>query len=75
MNAEDAEIAEVHHPNIGSLRTCALCVADRILLADRVDGKPLPASEAPWRLIIPGDQRPARSARQVVTVRVLSDAR
>ncbi len=47
----------------------------RILLADRVDGKPLPADEAPWRLIIPGDQRPARSARQVVTIRVIAEPR
>jgi hypothetical protein len=49
--------------------------ARRVLLADRVDGKPLPADEAPWRLIIPGDQRPARSARQVVTIRVIAEAR
>jgi hypothetical protein len=49
--------------------------ARRVLLADRVDGKPLPADEAPWRLIIPGDQRPARSARQVVTIRVLPEPR
>jgi hypothetical protein len=47
----------------------------RILLADRVDGKPLPAEEAPWRLIIPGDLRPARSARQVVTIRVIAESR
>lgn len=47
----------------------------RILLADRVDGKPLPADEAPWRLIIPGDQRPARSARQVITIRVIAEPR
>jgi DMSO/TMAO reductase YedYZ molybdopterin-dependent catalytic subunit len=45
----------------------------RVLLADRVDGKPLPADEAPWRLIIPGDQRPARSARQVVRIRVIRE--
>ena len=47
----------------------------KVLLADRVDGKPLPADEAPWRLIIPGDQRPARSARQVVTILVIAESR
>ena len=47
----------------------------RVLLADRVDGKPLPAADAPWRLIIPGDQRPARSARQVVTIKVIAEPR
>jgi hypothetical protein len=49
--------------------------ARRVLLADRVDGKPLPPDEAPWRLIIPGDQRPARSARQVITIRVVAESR
>jgi hypothetical protein len=47
----------------------------RILLADRMDGKPLPPDEAPWRLIIVGDQRPSRSARQVVTIRVIAESR
>jgi hypothetical protein len=47
--------------------------ARRILLADRVDGKALPADEAPWRLIVVGDQRPTRSARQVVRIRVVTE--
>ena len=49
--------------------------ARRILLADRVDGHSLPPDEAPWRLIVVGDQRPSRSARQVVRIRVLSEPR
>jgi hypothetical protein len=49
--------------------------AKRILLADRVDGKALPADEAPWRLIIVGDLRPSRSARQVVRIRVIPETR
>ena len=47
----------------------------RVLLADRVNGKALLPDEAPWRLIVVGDQRPARSARQVVPVRVLAEPR
>lgn len=47
----------------------------RMILADRMNGRPLPADEAPWRLVIPGDQRPSRSARSVVTIRVLSEPR
>ena len=47
----------------------------RILLADRMDGKPLPASEAPWRLLVGGDRRPARSARQVLRIRVATEPR
>jgi hypothetical protein len=39
-----------------------------VLLADRKDGQPLPASEGPYRLIVPGEKRPARWERQVVRV-------
>ena len=39
-----------------------------VLLADRKDGQPLPASEGPYRLIVPGEKRPARWARQVVRI-------
>jgi len=39
-----------------------------VLLADRVNGQPLPASEGPFRLILPGEKRPARWARQVVRI-------
>ena len=39
---------------------------DRIaLLADQKDGSPLSAAEGPYRLIVPGEKRPARWARQV----------
>lgn len=39
-----------------------------VLLADRKDGQPLPAAEGPYRLIVPGEKRPARWERQVVRV-------
>jgi hypothetical protein len=45
----------------------------RALMADRVDGQPLPAAEAPFRLLIAGDQRPPRWARQVVALRVRAE--
>jgi hypothetical protein len=41
-----------------------------ILLADKRDGKPLDAKEGPFRIVAPGDKRPARWARQVSTLRV-----
>ena len=47
----------------------------RILIADGVDGKALPPDEAPWRLVVTGDQRPVRSARQVVIIRVIAESR
>ncbi|MEP7345916.1 MAG: molybdopterin-dependent oxidoreductase [Gemmatimonadaceae bacterium] len=42
----------------------------RMLLADELDGKPLPPSEAPWRLVVPGDLHATRWVRQVITVTV-----
>lgn len=36
-----------------------------ILVVDRQDGQPLPESQAPYRLLIPGDKRPARWARML----------
>lgn len=45
----------------------------RMIIADRMNGQPLPVSDAPWRLIVTGDQRPARSARQVLRIRVASE--
>jgi hypothetical protein len=45
--------------------------ASRIILADRCDGAPLSATEGPFRLVVQGDLRPARSARQVTSITVL----
>jgi len=43
-----------------------------ILLADQMDGAPLPANAGPLRLVCPGDKRPARSIRQVLSMEVIS---
>ena len=43
---------------------------EKILLADRADGAPLPPNEGPFRLVIEGDLRPVRSARMVTAIRV-----
>jgi hypothetical protein len=43
---------------------------EKILLADRVEGGPLPATEGPFRLVIEGDLRPVRSARMVTAIGV-----
>lgn len=39
-----------------------------VILADSVDGHPLDAHEGPFRLIVEGDKRAARSARCVVSL-------
>lgn len=40
----------------------------RIILADADKGEALPPEDGPVRLVIEGDARPARSARQVTTI-------
>src|SRR5215831_4246038 len=39
-----------------------------VILADKKDGQPLPSAEGPYRLIVPGEKRPARWARQVTRI-------
>ena len=43
----------------------------KVLLADRVDGGPLPATEQPLRVIAPQDKMPARSIYSVVKAEVV----
>jgi hypothetical protein len=43
-----------------------------IVLADKQDGQPLPDNAAPFRIVIPGDSRPARWVRQVKSIEVIS---
>lgn len=38
----------------------------RIILADNLEGKALPAGKGPFRLVVPGEKRPARSCFQVI---------
>jgi DMSO/TMAO reductase YedYZ molybdopterin-dependent catalytic subunit len=41
-----------------------------VILADQVEGKPLPAGTGPFRLIVPGEKKPARNCFQVVAIAV-----
>ncbi|MBE7219859.1 MAG: molybdopterin-binding oxidoreductase [Caulobacteraceae bacterium] len=43
----------------------AIRPAERVIVADREDGRPLPAAEGPLRLVIEGDARPARAVRML----------
>ena len=38
-----------------------------IILADKMNGQPLPADKGPFQLIIPGERKPARSCFQVTS--------
>jgi DMSO/TMAO reductase YedYZ molybdopterin-dependent catalytic subunit len=41
-----------------------------VILADHEEGKPLPASTGPFRLIVPGEKKPARNCFQVTTMSI-----
>ncbi|WCT10010.1 molybdopterin-dependent oxidoreductase [Mucilaginibacter jinjuensis] len=43
-----------------------------IILANKEDGEDLAANFGPYRLIVPGDKKPARSAMRVVAIDVLT---
>jgi hypothetical protein len=43
-----------------------------ILLADKRDGRPLDDKQGPFRIIAPGDKRPARWIRQVTSFKIIS---
>jgi DMSO/TMAO reductase YedYZ molybdopterin-dependent catalytic subunit len=41
-----------------------------VILADQEEGKPLSASTGPFRLIVPGEKKPARNCFQVTTLAI-----
>ncbi|WP_191908757.1 hypothetical protein [Larkinella humicola] len=41
-----------------------------ILLADSVDGTPLPAGVGPYRVVVPGEKKPARWVRGVKSIEI-----
>jgi DMSO/TMAO reductase YedYZ molybdopterin-dependent catalytic subunit len=45
--------------------------SNRYLLADAINGKPLPEGEGPFRIVIPEDKVGARSIRTLVRLRVV----
>jgi DMSO/TMAO reductase YedYZ molybdopterin-dependent catalytic subunit len=57
-----------------SLVELAPGLGDRVVIvADRLDGEPLPATEGRWRLLVPGDGGHARWVREVTALRVLDE--
>ena len=55
---------------LGLAETDSTIRAERVILADRMDGAPLEADKGPFQLVIEGDLRPARSARMVSKIRI-----
>lgn len=48
----------------------AMRAGERVILAVRMDGKPLDASTGPFQLVVEGDLRPARAVRMVSAIRL-----
>lgn len=46
--------------------------AARVVLVDRHEGKALDDKDGPLRLVVPGDQRPARWVRNVASIELIS---
>jgi DMSO/TMAO reductase YedYZ molybdopterin-dependent catalytic subunit len=42
-----------------------------IILADQMDGKPLPVADGPFRIIVQDEKKPARCMKQVTAMRVM----
>lgn len=45
---------------------------ETVLVADTVDGQPIPAGQGPLRLVVPTDKRPARWVRMLQSLTVVS---
>ncbi len=43
----------------------------QVLIADKADGQPLPATQGPWRIVVPQDKKPARSLRMLQSIQVV----
>ena len=41
-----------------------------VILADDMEGKPLPAGVGPFRIVVPGEKRPARNCFQVKSIAI-----
>jgi DMSO/TMAO reductase YedYZ molybdopterin-dependent catalytic subunit len=41
-----------------------------VILADQMEGKPLPAGVGPYRIVVPGEKKPARNCFQVTAIAI-----
>jgi DMSO/TMAO reductase YedYZ molybdopterin-dependent catalytic subunit len=63
--------ADGYHVALALAETDPAVRTTKIILADRCDGAAMTAPEGPFRLVVEGDLRPARSARQVTAIAVV----
>jgi DMSO/TMAO reductase YedYZ molybdopterin-dependent catalytic subunit len=45
--------------------------SNKIIIADTLDGKPLPETQGPFRLVVPQEKKPARSIRMLEKITVV----
>lgn len=43
-----------------------------VILADQLEGKPLPANEGPFKIVVPGEKKPARNCFKVTAIAIES---
>ena len=41
-----------------------------VILADQIEGRPLPSGTGPFRIVVPGEKKPARNCFQVTTLAI-----
>jgi hypothetical protein len=63
--------ADGYHVALALAETDPMMRTGRIVLADRCNGAAMTAPEGSFRLVVEGDLRPARSARQVTSIAVV----
>ena len=63
--------ADGYHVALALAETDPVMRGDKVFLADRCGGAAMTAPEGPFRLVVLGDGRPARSARQVTSITLL----
>ena len=62
--------ADGYHVVLALAETDAGFRSSKVVLADRCNGAAIAPPEGPFRLVVEGDRRPARSAREVTAIAV-----
>jgi DMSO/TMAO reductase YedYZ molybdopterin-dependent catalytic subunit len=67
-----ATAADGYHAVFSLAELDASIGGETVLVADTVDGQPIPTGQGPLRLVVPSDKRPARWVRMVQSLTVIS---
>jgi hypothetical protein len=67
-----ASAADSYHAVFSLAELDASIGGETVLVADTVDGQPIPTGQGPLRLVVPSDKRPARWVRMVQSLTVIS---